>query len=208
MSVRRAAAVVRRRRQPDRGDLASEERCLLAVAERHPQIDELRKPAGPRRRPAELALRPGRRRSGRAPVRASVARSRRSRAAAAPRRPGRRAKPRRARCPVTATSRRTARRRSRRTRRRPRRGRSGCAAAPAGPRSCRGGRKPRASSISAAVPDALSFAPGPVPRLSRWARNRIEPGPAPGTTVTRLRRRTLPSPGIVSSQASSTVARP
>ena len=58
MSVVAPGAVVRRRRQPDRGDLASEERCLLAVAERHPQIDELRKPAGPRRRPAELGCDP------------------------------------------------------------------------------------------------------------------------------------------------------
>ncbi len=67
---------------------------------------------------------------------------------------------------------------------------------------------PRWSSISAAVPEALSFAPGPVPMLSRWATKRIASELAPGMTVTRFRRRTVPSPGICSSQASSTVGQP
>ena len=54
VSLAAPRAVVGRRRQPDRRDLAAEERRLLAVAERHAEIDELGEPAGPGRWPPEL----------------------------------------------------------------------------------------------------------------------------------------------------------
>ena len=44
----------------------------------------------------------------------------------------------------------------------------------------------RASSTSAAVPEALSFAPGPVPALSRCAMTTIVRLDLPGETATRF----------------------
>jgi hypothetical protein len=55
----------------------------------------------------------------------------------------------------------------------------------------------RASSISAAIPEALSFAPGPVPTLSRCARTASAWGERPGIVTIRFSSRTRPRPGIV-----------
>ncbi len=50
----RTRVVVRCCAEPDRRDLAAEERRLLAVAERHAEVDELHEPTGPSRQPADL----------------------------------------------------------------------------------------------------------------------------------------------------------
>ena len=50
----------------------------------------------------------------------------------------------------------------------------------------------RASSISAAVPEALSFAPGPAPVSSRWAMTTIVRRDRPGFTATRFTNGTRP----------------
>src|ERR671923_3037928 len=62
--------------------------------------------------------------------------------------------------------------------------------------------------MSAAVPEALSFAPGLVPALSRWAMTTIVSGELPGTTVERFSSRTRPRPGIVASKRSTCVRKP
>ena len=68
------------------------------------------------------------------------------------------------------------------------------------PREAR--RTPRASSISAAVPEALSFAPGPSPVLSRWAMTTIASGERPSTANEMFWSRLRPTPGIVASKTS------
>ncbi len=55
---------------------------------------------------------------------------------------------------------------------------------------------PRAISSSAAVPEALLFAPGPTPGLSRCAMTMIASVERPGATATMLRSGTCPRPGI------------
>ena len=66
----------------------------------------------------------------------------------------------------------------------------------------------RASSISAAVPDALSFAPAPTPRLSRCAAMTISSCDWPGTIVTRFWSSCVPRPGIVARKRSTSVVSP
>ena len=92
--------------------------------------------------------------------------------------------------------------RARRRRRRRSRGRGSCAfgrsrawVAPAGAPYA------RASSISMAVPDALSFAPGPRPSLSRWAITTIVPGERPTASTTMFCIWTRPRPGIDGAEA-------
>ena len=55
----------------------------------------------------------------------------------------------------------------------------------------------RASSISAAVPEALSFAPGPVPLSSRWAIRTIVFCDRPALAATRFSSCSVPRPGTV-----------
>ena len=66
----------------------------------------------------------------------------------------------------------------------------------------------RASSTSAAVPVAFSFAPGPMPVSSRCAITTIVSVDRPGATAVRFSSLTRPSPGIVSCQESVRVGRP
>jgi hypothetical protein len=66
----------------------------------------------------------------------------------------------------------------------------------------------RASSTSAAVPEALSFAPGPVPALSRCAMITIVRFDRPGETATRLTSSRDPRSGIVASKRSSRTLMP
>src|SRR5919198_3414043 len=61
---------------------------------------------------------------------------------------------------------------------------------------------------TAAVPDALSFAPGLVPVLSRCAITTIVSGELPGATVERFSSRTRPRSGIVAQKRSACVWKP
>ena len=66
----------------------------------------------------------------------------------------------------------------------------------------------RASSISAAVPEALSLAPDPAPVLSRWATDMIAEGERPGTTATRFSKRSRPLPATSASNGSRLTTNP
>ena len=66
----------------------------------------------------------------------------------------------------------------------------------------------RASSINAAVPDALSFAPGLRPLLSRCARTTISDDDRPGATATTLTKCSRPRPATSASNASRSVRKP
>jgi hypothetical protein len=66
----------------------------------------------------------------------------------------------------------------------------------------------RASSTSAAVPEALSFAPGPVPVLSRWAMTTIAARDWPAATAHSLRSVSSPSPATCSRHASLVTGNP
>ena len=59
----------------------------------------------------------------------------------------------------------------------------------------------RASSSKAPVPDALSLAPGEIPRLSRWASTTMASGERPGTTAIRLTSSRSPRPAILTRNA-------
>ncbi len=59
----------------------------------------------------------------------------------------------------------------------------------------------RASSISAAVPDALSFRPDPVPVSSRCAITTIRLGESPAFSTERFTSRTFPRPGTFARKA-------
>ena len=76
-----------------------------------------------------------------------------------------------------------------------------------GPEICGGapgGRPyPRASSISAAVPDALSLAPAPSPESSRWAMTTIASASAGPTVNDTFRSSFVPVPGIVALKPST-----
>jgi hypothetical protein len=66
----------------------------------------------------------------------------------------------------------------------------------------------RASSISAAVPEALSFAPGLAPELSRCARTTIVEVLRPGAVAITLANGSVPRPATVSSQRSTRGLKP
>ena len=66
----------------------------------------------------------------------------------------------------------------------------------------------RASSISAAVPEALSTAPGLSPVLSRWAMTTIADCERPGATAMRFTNRNRPRPATVASNGSTCVVNP
>ena len=66
----------------------------------------------------------------------------------------------------------------------------------------------RASSIKAATPDALSFAPGPVPWSSRCATTASAWGERPGIVRTRFTSFVLPRPGMFASNGSSRTRSP
>ncbi len=66
----------------------------------------------------------------------------------------------------------------------------------------------RAISISAAVPEALSFAPEPTPLLSRWATTTIAAGERPGTTATRFWNGRRPRPATVAVNLSDRITKP
>ena len=66
----------------------------------------------------------------------------------------------------------------------------------------------RASSTRAAVPDALSFAPGPVPSLSRCAMTTMVCGVRPGATARRFSRRSRPMRGTMAENRSLRIWRP
>jgi hypothetical protein len=66
----------------------------------------------------------------------------------------------------------------------------------------------RASWISAAMPEPLLFAPGPVPSSSRCARTAISSGERPGTVTTWLTSARLPIPGSSALKRSGETWRP
>ena len=66
----------------------------------------------------------------------------------------------------------------------------------------------RASSISAAVPDALSLAPALAPELSRCAMTMIVDSERPGATARRFSNESRPRPGTVASNLSALVRKP
>ncbi len=70
------------------------------------------------------------------------------------------------------------------------------------------GANPRASSMSAAVPEALSLFLGSVPALSLWATRTIVSSDRPGMTVTMLRRLTSPRSTRSALQTSSSAPSP
>ena len=66
----------------------------------------------------------------------------------------------------------------------------------------------RASSTSAAVPDALSFAPGPVPASSRCAITTMVFSERPGLRATRFWKWTAPWPGTAAVKSSVCTVKP
>src|SRR5581483_3768813 len=66
----------------------------------------------------------------------------------------------------------------------------------------------RASSRSAAVPDALSFAPGPLPSLSRWAMTTIVFCERPAFEASTLTKRTRPREGTSAVNVSRWTTKP